>query len=216
MIYAQATTEHGLRAKKYSCGRDGPSYDTASSEGPSPCNIRRRDARSCTQDVGNAFVFSPDALATVLALPLPRAAFRPHVAKIERTCAWLERQDRGGGGWRSDHLEEGSGAPLAWSTAQALQCAGAASKVVGDLLNKRILAEFGGREGKAPDATVFEGLLDSDMACCLCLQGPSTPLTRGRHSLVGVHTGERLAQGHFTVSHHRTTYAERVALADGL
>jgi len=136
----------------------------ASSEGPSPCNIRRRDARSCTQDVGNAFVFSPDALATVLALPLPRAAFRPHVAKIERTCAWLERQDRGGGGWRSDHLEEGSGAPLAWSTAQALQCAGAASKVVGDLLNKRILAEFGGREGKAPDATVFEGLLDSDMA----------------------------------------------------
>ena len=79
MIYAQATTEHGLRAKKYSCGRDGPSYDTASSEGPSPCNIRRRDARSCTQDVGNAFVFSPDALATVLALPLPRAAFRPHV-----------------------------------------------------------------------------------------------------------------------------------------
>ena len=123
-------------------------------------------------DVGNAFVFSPDALATVLALPLPRAAFRPHVAKIERTCAWLERQDRGGGGWRSDHLEEGSGAPLAWSTAQALQCAGAASKVVGDLLNKRILAEFGGREGKAPDATVFDGLLDSDMACCLCLQDP--------------------------------------------
>ena len=107
-----------------------------------------------------------------MALPLPRAAFRPHVAKIERTCAWLERQDRGGGGWRSDHLEEGSGAPLAWSTAQALQCAGAASKVVGDLLNKRILAEFGGREGKAPDATVFDGLLDSDMACCLCLQGP--------------------------------------------
>ena len=47
-------------------------------------------------DVGNAFVFSPDALATVLALPLPRAAYRPHVAKIERTCAWLERQDRGG------------------------------------------------------------------------------------------------------------------------
>ena len=41
-------------------------------------------------------------------------------------------------------------------------------------------------------------------------------ITRGRHSLVGVHTGERLAQGHFTVSHHRTTYAERVALADGL
>ena len=128
--------------------------------------------RSCTQDVGNAFVFSPDALATVLVLPLPRAAYRPHVAKIERTCAWLERQDRGGRGWRSDHLEEGSGAPLAWSTAQALQCAGAASKVVGDLLNKRILAEFGGREGKAPDATVFDGLLDSDMACCLCLQGP--------------------------------------------
>ena len=107
-----------------------------------------------------------------MALPLPRAAYRPHVAKIERTCAWLERQDRGGRGWRSDHLEEGSGAPLAWSTAQALQCAGAASKVVGDLLNKRILAEFGGREGKAPDATVFDGLLDSDMACCLCLQGP--------------------------------------------
>ena len=163
---------HGLPAKRYLCGLDGPSYDTASSEGPSPCNIRRRDARSCTQDVGNAFVFSPDALATVLALPLPRSAYRPHVAKIERTCAWLERQDRGGRGWRSDHLEEGSGAPLAWSTAQALQCAGAASKVVGDLLNKRILAEFGGREGKAPDATVFDGLLDSDMACCLCLQGP--------------------------------------------
>ena len=38
------------------------------------------------------------------------------------------------------------------------------STQVGDLLNKRILAEFGGREGKAPDATVFEGLLDSDMA----------------------------------------------------
>ena len=125
-------------------------------------------------DVGNAFVFSPDALATVLALPLPRSAYRPHVGKIERTCAWLERQDRGGRGWRSDHLEEGSGAPLAWSTAQALQCAGAAATVVGDLLNKRILAEFGGREGKAPDATVFEGLLDSDMASVCVFKVPST------------------------------------------
>ena len=86
------------------------------------------------------------------------------IAKIEKTCSWLERHDRAGGGWRSDHLEEGSGAPLAWSTAQALQCAGAAATVVGDLLNNRILAEFGGREGKNPDATVFDSLLDSDMA----------------------------------------------------
>lgn len=114
-------------------------------------------------DVGNAFVFSPDPLATVLALPLPRSVFRPHVSKIERTCSWLESNDRAGAGWRSDHLEEGSGNALAWSTAQALQCAGAASKIVGELLNKRILAEFGGREGKTADSTVFDRLLNSDM-----------------------------------------------------
>ena len=71
-----------------------------------------------------------------------------------------------------------------------------------------------------PPGTSFSGELglvcvlpdDIDKACF----SVSTPSTRGRHSLVGVHTGERLAQGHFTVSHHRTTYAERVALADGL
>ena len=70
-----------------------------------------------------------------------------------------------------------------------------------------------------PPGTSFSGELglvcvlpdDIDKACCRCPQS-----MRGRHSLVGVHTGERLAQGHFTVSHHRTTYAERVALADGL
>ena len=54
------------------------------------------------------------------------------------------------------------------------------------------IAEAEGRETvtrvlKTNDFDVQETI--KEMACCLCLQVPSTPSTRGRHSLVGVHTG---------------------------
>ena len=111
-------------------------------------------------DVGNAFVFAPDTVATILALPLPTSLFRPHLAHIERMTGWLERNDVGG--WRSNHLEAG-GVPLAWSTAQGFRCVAASLGVVRELLNEQVLAEFGGRPARPADDAPFRRLLDSDL-----------------------------------------------------
>ena len=90
--------------------------------------------------MGNAFVFAPDMLATLLE-SLPADAFRPHMWAVARHVAWLQQNqvyeltspelqldgeaaevELGAPptelrGWRSDHLPPGG--PLAWSTAQA-------------------------------------------------------------------------------------------------
>ena len=41
-------------------------------------------------DVGNAFVFAPDMLATLLE-SLPADAFRPHMGAVSRHVEWLQQ-----------------------------------------------------------------------------------------------------------------------------
>ena len=121
-------------------------------------------------DVGNAYVFFVDVLATVLGCGLPHALFLPYTSEVARTTTWLETHDVDGRGWRSDRLAPG-GPPLAWCTAQALRCASSSLRVVRSLLNDHVLDEFGGRGPTAPDGAGFERLLDSDMSSGLSLKG---------------------------------------------
>lgn len=86
-------------------------------------------AKGRGNDVGNAFVFASDLLASLLET-LPPATFRPHLAKVSEHAEWLRQHEveqmarrgpdgRGAvlRGWRSNHLPP-DGGPLGWCTAQ--------------------------------------------------------------------------------------------------
>lgn len=140
-------------------------------------------SRGKGNDVGNAFVFAPDMLATLLE-SLPADAFRPHMWAVARHVAWLQQNqvyelmspepqldgeaaDELGApptelrGWRSDHLPPGG--PLAWSTAQAVRCLARVHVLTRALINADVLASLGGRGSARPAAAAWDRLLDSDL-----------------------------------------------------
>ncbi len=153
-------------------------------------------SRGKGNDVGNAFVFAPDMLATLLE-SLPVDLFRPHVRAIGRHAEWLRQNqvhelvadpERYGGilpsaavsfpaelrGWRSNHLPPGG--PLAWSTAQAVRCLARISGLTRQLINADVLAALGGRGPARPDAAAWDRLLDSDLSAAEGAEGDSTTL----------------------------------------
>lgn len=115
-------------------------------------------------DVGNAFVFSPDVVGTLFRV-LPATYFEPHLARISKLTTWLEDHQLPDG-WRSNHLssDESSQVAVAWSTAQTLKCASAGRRVAQRLLNADILEEFRGLAMTRKDRSLWDSLLDSDLA----------------------------------------------------
>ena len=128
-------------------------------------------SRGGGNDVGNAFVFAPDMLASLLEA-LPAEDLRCHTRAISSHLAWLSEHlvtepgaalgDRPLLGWRSNHLPP-EGGPLTWSTAQAMRCISRTRKLVRSLLTADVLAEFGGKQATTVDPTNWDRLLDSDL-----------------------------------------------------
>jgi len=130
-------------------------------------------------DPGDAFVFAPDMLGHLLKV-LPAPFFRPHLAGLERTLAWVEShrkvdvvseacESESGQcfgrplvGWRSNHLSP-EGKPLAWCTAQVFRCVVAMQQCVTQLINEDVLAEFGGAPARPADEAAWVRLLDTDV-----------------------------------------------------
>ena len=126
-------------------------------------------SRGAGNDVGNAFVFTPDLLASLLEV-LPASYFRPHLAKINDHVSWLEEhvvtEVLPSGvtlnGWRSNHLPP-EGGPLGWATAQALRCVALIHQLSRELLVADVLEELNGRQAADPDPSAWRRLLDSDL-----------------------------------------------------
>ena len=126
--------------------------------------------RSTGADVGNAFVFSPDLLASLIEV-MPASAFLPHLPSISAHLAWLEdhviEEVLPSGallrGWRSNHLPP-EGGPLGWCTAQALRCIARLRSLSRQLIITDVLGALGGRVASPPDPSAWERLLDSDLS----------------------------------------------------
>ena len=132
-------------------------------------------------NVGNAFVFSVDTLSSLL-FWLPAELFRPHLAELRRTLAWIEFHqtveilpdycDPESGqcygkalcGWSSSHFIADSG-PLAWSTGQVVSCISQMRQVVEEIMHNDVLNEFRGTPYSAqePSFEAWERLLDTDL-----------------------------------------------------
>ena len=132
-------------------------------------------SRGAGNNVGNAYMFTPDLLASLLEV-LPSSAFLPHIGRIEQHVGWLEEHVNeevlpSGTklvGWRSNHLPP-EGGPLGWCTAQAVRCISRVRRLSRELLNADVLRELGGTPGAAPDVSAWARLLDSDLptACSI-------------------------------------------------
>ena len=136
------------------------------------------------RNVGNAFVFGVDTLASLLE-KLPAEEFRPYLNNLERTLTWIEQQqtvevipdycdDESGQcfgkplrGWASPHLSPDT-SPQGWSTAQALSCVSQMRRQVRTLMNSDVLEMFGGQpfSDEGPVETYWDRLLDSDLGNC--------------------------------------------------
>eukprot|EP00978_Attheya_sp_CCMP212_P011312 scaffold27876_cov51-Attheya_sp.AAC.5 len=137
--------------------------------------------RKSGRNVGNAFVFATDTLASLLE-SLPAENFRPHMDALQKTLNWIESHqsveviadycDTESGqcygktlrGWTSPHFNPETG-PQAWSTAQTLKCVSNMRKVITELLHEDVLAEFGGisQSTMGPSNTSWDRLLDTDL-----------------------------------------------------
>jgi len=125
--------------------------------------------RGSGNNVGNAFVFSPDLLASLVET-MPAEALRPHLPRVAAHMHWLETHIREEmlptgqmlRGWRSNHLPP-EGGPLGWCTSQAVRCAGRTRSLVRALLCADVLASLGGRPRARPDERPWARLLDSDL-----------------------------------------------------
>jgi hypothetical protein len=137
--------------------------------------------RKSGRNVGNAFVFATDTLASLLE-SLPAENFRPHMDALQKTLNWIESHqsveviadycDIESGqcygktlrGWTSPHFNPATG-PQAWSTAQTLKCVSNMRKVISELLHEDVLAEFGGisQSTMGPSTASWERLLDTDL-----------------------------------------------------
>lgn len=126
-------------------------------------------SRGAGNNVGNAYVFSPDLLASLLEV-LPAHSFRPHLEALGAHVNWLESHvveevQMGGAllrGWRSNHLPP-DGGPIGWSTGQALRCISRLRSLLKQLLVADVLADLGGRPRAEPDPSAWARLLDSDL-----------------------------------------------------
>lgn len=126
-------------------------------------------SRGAGNNVGNAYCFAPDMLASMLEV-LPADLFRPHLSAITDHVTWLEEhiveESLPTGavlkGWRSNHLPP-EGGPLGWCTAQALRCVSRLSQLTSALLCADVLAELGGMRAQPADVSAWARLLDSDL-----------------------------------------------------
>eukprot|EP00316_Scyphosphaera_apsteinii_P011195 CAMPEP_0119316478 /NCGR_PEP_ID=MMETSP1333-20130426/39749_1 /TAXON_ID=418940 /ORGANISM="Scyphosphaera apsteinii, Strain RCC1455" /LENGTH=730 /DNA_ID=CAMNT_0007322131 /DNA_START=134 /DNA_END=2326 /DNA_ORIENTATION=+ len=120
------------------------------------------------------FVFSPDMVASMLEV-LSLDDIRPHLDALQSHVSWLHQNEvhrvlpaRNGAvatllrGWRSHHLSP-EGGPLAWCTAQAIRCIVRLEQAARSLSTTDILAKLGGTSGSAPDPSMWNLLLDSDL-----------------------------------------------------
>ena len=147
-----------------------------------------RSFRRTGRNVGNAFIFSVDTVASLLEY-LPAEMFRPHLPHLTRVLDWIEFHqkvevvadfcDPESGqcygltlrGWASPHLSPEIG-PQAWSTAQTWKCVSLLRRTVEELMHVDVLNEFGGRQ-LARDSAAWDRLLDTDLGTC----GTNLPLT---------------------------------------
>lgn len=133
------------------------------------------------RNVGNAFVFSLDTVASMLEA-LPCEEFRPYLSHLERTLTWVEQHqtvevipdycDPESGqcygkplrGWASPHLSPDT-SPLAWSTAQVLTFVSRLRRRVRELMHRDVLQEFRGLSFSEEGVTdmSWDRLLDSDL-----------------------------------------------------
>ncbi len=147
------------------------------------------ESRGSGNDVGNAYVFAPDMVASLLET-VDRTAFGEHLPSLRRHLVWLGEHtvedvallDDGAWGairgWRSNHLPP-EGGPLGWPTAQAARCIARVRRLSRDLMCDRVIAELGGRPAARParrpfadgptgpsgggSAAGWDRLLDSDL-----------------------------------------------------
>ena len=142
------------------------------------------------RNVGNAFVFAIDTVASLLE-QLPAEDFRPHLGALQKTLEWVEGHqqievivdycdvDTGQcygkplRGWSSPHLSPDSG-PQAWSTAQVLTCVSRIRTVIKQLMHNDVLQEFRGvaLSAKGKRDMGWDRLLDTDLG------DPSSPDVR--------------------------------------
>jgi ATPase family associated with various cellular activities (AAA) len=133
------------------------------------------------RNVGNAFIFAVDTVASLLAA-FPAEDFRPHLGALEKMLSWIECHllvdvitdycDAETGqcfgksirGWASPHLTPGTG-PQAWSTAQVVACISLMRSTIQELMTNDVLNEFQGvyLSENGPRSTAWNRLLDSDL-----------------------------------------------------
>jgi hypothetical protein len=133
------------------------------------------------RNIGNAYVFSIDALASLLN-NLPAEEFRPYLPQLEKALGWIETHQgvevnpdycdpetgqcygKSLRGWASPHLTPGTG-PQAWSTAQTICCVTQMRRTIRQLLHNDVLEEFNGISvsKKGSTSVGWDRLLDSDL-----------------------------------------------------
>ncbi len=145
------------------------------------------------RNVGNAYVFGIEALASILDVLGSNSpsgsgnaeVFRPYLKNLEHTLGWIERNidiettviaeecnidtgrcyGRALRGWSSPHLSPSVG-PNAWSTAQTIKCLARMRKIVRELMHNDVLEEFGGISISSRNIdrnAAWDRLLDSDL-----------------------------------------------------
>jgi len=136
--------------------------------------------RRTGRNVGNAFVFATDTVASLLKV-LPSEYFRPHMGALEKTLAWIEAHQleeiipdycdpislkcygKTLTGWNSPHLTP-ENSPQAWSTAQTASCLIQMRRVVRELMHDDVLSEFRGlKNNNGPSMAAWDRLLDTDI-----------------------------------------------------
>jgi hypothetical protein len=140
-----------------------------------------RSFRRTGRNIGNAFIFAVDTVASLLE-HLPPEDFRPHLAGLQLLLDWIELHrkveilpdycDPETGqcygkaikGWSSPHLSPET-APQAWSTAQTIACVSRMRTTVESLRHTDILEEFNGIKlsQKGAVTTSWDRLLDADI-----------------------------------------------------
>jgi len=129
------------------------------------------------RNVGNAFVFVVDTVASLLD-SIPAESFRPHLAKLEKLLVWFETHEgvetisfeeqgitKTIRGWSSNHLSSDEAGPAGWSTAQVVRCISLMKQTIRQLQHNDVLREFKGiaLSQKGPRPADWNQLLDSDL-----------------------------------------------------
>ena len=120
-----------------------------------------RSFRRTGRNVGNAFIFAVDTVASLLKI-VPAPLLQPYLSHFRRTVHWIEMHslveilpdycDPESGqcygkairGWSSPHLSPDVG-PQAWSTAQVIACISRIQTLVATLRHDSVVMEFRGQ-----------------------------------------------------------------------